>query len=940
MPEKNITVFISYATEDYDTAKKLYDDLKQHGIVPWLDRENLLAGQNWRNEIPRVIRECDYFLLLISQHSVSRRGYIQKEQKIALDILDESSLDDIFIIPARLDQTELRHEKLKNLHWADLSDYDAEFEKLLKIFQPHSHAPATNAPQRRSSPQNQTVITDIDLPPTDADLFGRDRELEMLDSLWSNPQKNIAVLVARGGEGKTALVNKWLSRMALENFKGAHRVFGWSFYSQGAGEDKQASADRFIDAALRWFRDPHPNEGDAVAKGKRLGGYIQQQKTLLILDGLEPLQHPPGAQEGLLKDTGLKALLRSLAVQNPGLCLITTRLWTDDLKSFLGTTVEKIDLSSLAPEEGAALLKYLGVDGTEKERKKASEEFDGHALALTLLGTYLSTVCGGDVRKKDTIECLMTEEDRHGCHARRMMESYEKWMQDSEKGRRELNILRILGLFDRPAESGAIKALLEKPEIEGLTDELQDISEVQWQFALKNLRELRLIYDLTPGPSPKGEGSKFPLPREGGQGVRLDCHPLIREHFAEKLRKTSQDAWKQAHSRLYEYYKNLPEKEYPDTLEEMEPLFAAVAHGCMAGRYQETHDNILVMRIERINEYFIVNKLGAFGSYLSALSAFFEKTWSKPTTELYETNKYLLLNKSSICLQALGRLREALQVMQTSSEATINQGNLKDFAKEYINISDLLLFIGDISQSVLYARKSVFYANICEDGFTREVSLAKLADALHHTNEISQSLHIFKEAEIMQKERLPKYSYLFSVRGFKYCDLLINQGNFREVINRAEQLFKIGNRDNVLLEMALGNLYIGKTYLLQAQEQGSKDFTQAEAYLHQAVDGLVKARQQQYFPLGYLARAALFRIKKEFANAHADLDEVFEIADRGEMKLHLTDYHLESCRLCLAENKPEDAKKHLAAAKELIEKTGYHRRDKEAAELAGMLSEP
>ncbi|MGE0087150.1 MAG: TIR domain-containing protein [Desulfococcaceae bacterium] len=974
MPAENISVFISYATEDYDIAKRLYDDLKQYGITPWLDRENLLVGQNWRQEIPRVIREHDYFLLLISENSVSRRGYIQKEQKIALDVLDEFPDGDIFIIPVRIDGTEPLDERLRDLHWTDLlSDYNAGLNNILKVFENHdpsrSHAPRGNATgtlrvpysgtsgRRASEPafprgaweRDKTVIADTSsLPPTSADLFGRDRELKMLDSLWISPQKNIAVLVAWGGVGKTSLVNKWLSLMAAENFKGAERVFGWSFYSQGAGEGKQASADRFIDAALRWFRDPHPNEGDASAKGKRLAEFIHRHKTLLILDGLEPLQHPPGPEEGRLKDTGLKALLRSLAVQNSGLCVITTRLWVDDLKSSLGTSVEKMELSHLAPEDGAALLKHLGVDGTERELKKASEEFDGHALALTLLGTYLSTVCGGDVRQKDTIECLMTEEDRHGSHARRMMESYEKWMQTSEKGRRELNILRIMGLFDRPAESGAVAALLKEPEIRGLTDSLlqadlpekngffqklfprknKRISETEfwqkWQYAIQNLRDLRLI-----------------LEKDKDRPDSLDCHPLIREHFAEKLRNADPDAWKQAHSRLYEYYKNLPEKELPDTLEEMEPLFAAVAHGCMAGRHQEAHDDVWFDRIRRKNEYYIVNQLGAFGSFLATLSNFFDKTWDKPTKNLKEDDIAVVLNGAGAGLRALGRLREAAQPIHAGMEASVKQEDWKGAAQDAGNLSELWLTIGDVAQAVSYARQSLEFADKSGDDPTRMFYRNGLANMLHQANHISESQRLFEESEAIQKQIQPQYPFLYSLQGFQYCDLLLTQGKYGEVLERASETIKIGIRNNWLLDIALDHLSLGKARLLQTQEQGSNDFTQADAYLHQAVDGLVKAGTQDYLPRGYLARAALYRIKKQFANAHADLDEAFEIADRSEMKLYLTDYHLESCRLCLAENNPDRAKEHLAAAKELIAQTGYHRRDKEAEELAGaLLSEP
>ncbi|MDQ1350287.1 MAG: hypothetical protein QG657_588 [Acidobacteriota bacterium] len=58
-----------------------------------------------------------------------------------------------------------------------------------------------------------------------------------------------------------------------------------------------------------------------------------------------------------------------------------------------------------------------------------------------------------------------------------------------------------------------------------------------------------------------------------------------------------------------------------------------------------------------------------------------------------------------------------------------------------------------------------------------------------------------------------------------------------------------------------------------------------------------------------------------------------EIAETGEMKLHLCDYHLEAGRLCSAEGKKTEAAEHVHIAAELIEKTGYYRRKKELSLL-------
>jgi hypothetical protein len=478
--------------------------------------------------------------------------------------------------------------------------------------------------------------------------------------------------------GKTALVNSWLSNMRRDNFRGAERVFGWSFYSQGASEDKQASADQFIAAALRWFDDPEPDGGSPWEKGGRLAEYVRKQRTLLILDGLEPLQHPFREQEGKIKDPGLQSLVRELANSNPGLCIITTRLLVDDLKDFPGT-VETIALEHLPDEAGMELLKYLGVKGTDDEIKQAVHDFDSHALALMLLGNYLLIVYNGDVQKRDRIAAL-TKDRKYGGHAIQVMESYEIQFKDQP----ELDVLRIMGLFDRPAEGSAIDVLRTDPPIKGLTSHLKDVSHEDWQFVLNNLRKAVLLAK---------EDQAMP--------DTLDCHPLIREHFGEKLKKHNPEAWKEAHSRLYEYYKDQA-TEYPDKIEEMMPLYAAVAHGCQASKYQEALDEVYLPRILRGNEHFSWKKLGAFGADLVAMSGFFDEPWSQLAAELTEADKSFVLGQSGLYLRALGRLAEAAQPMQTGLEAVIEEEDWKNAARAAENLSEISITLGDLAQALEY----------------------------------------------------------------------------------------------------------------------------------------------------------------------------------------------------------------------------------------------
>ena len=179
----------------------------------------------------------------------------------------------------------------------------------------------TRKPPKRLAPKKISVAR---LPVTGSDVFGREEDIAFLDRAWANKDVNVVTIVAWAGVGKSTLVNHWLRRMAAEHYRSAELVFGWSFYRQGTSGDT-SSADEFLDAALTWFGDPDPRIGTAWEKGERLAKLVAHRRTLLVLDGLEPLQNPPGPQEGRLREPSLQALLRELAAFNTGLCVITTR---------------------------------------------------------------------------------------------------------------------------------------------------------------------------------------------------------------------------------------------------------------------------------------------------------------------------------------------------------------------------------------------------------------------------------------------------------------------------------------------------------------------------------------------------------------------------------------------------------------------------------------
>src|SRR5262249_49794806 len=286
----------------------------------------------------------------------------------------------------------------------------------------------------------------------------------------------------------STLVNHWLQGMAAENYRSAELIFGWSFYRQGT-TGKTSSADEVIDAALSWFGDPDPRVGTAWEKGERLAKLVAHRRTLLVLDGLEPIQNPPGPQEGRLREPSLQALLRELAAFNRGLCVITTRTAVADIADHERSSALRRDLEQLSSDAGAKLLQALGVKGDEAELRSASDEFRGHCLALTLLGGYLTDAYNGDIYFRKEVSARLADDVRQGTHARKVMESYQTWFGEGP----ELAILRMLGLFDRPVDEKAIVALLKLPAIRDLTESLVNLSPIERRMILARLRREKLL---------------------------------------------------------------------------------------------------------------------------------------------------------------------------------------------------------------------------------------------------------------------------------------------------------------------------------------------------------------------------------------------------------------------------------------------------------------
>jgi len=253
------------------------------------------------------------------------------------------------------------------------------------------------------------------------------------------------------------------------------------------------------------------------------------------------------------------------------------------------------------------------------------------------------------------------------------------------------------------------------------------------------------------------------------------------------------------------------------------------------------------------------------------------------------------------------------------------------------------------------------------------VNRSALADALHQAGRWDESAEAFREAEALQAVRQPQYHWLFSLGGYRYCDLLLSGGEpgdgsvpgdfaaapetarrFREVCKevreRAEQTLEwVTTAAKDVLSAALDHLSLGRAHLGLALtaprpaapgEEAEGDFAKAAEHLDHAVEALLRAGQEDYLPRSLLARAALGRLRGDLPAAEADLSEALEIAERGSMRLLECDTHLERARLCLQRGDRDGLERHVARARRLVEETGYGRRRREVEWLERQPSPP
>jgi hypothetical protein len=174
------TVFLSYATQDRPAARALQQALSSFDLEVWLDESELGGGEAWDQKIRQQIRECQFFMPVVSAQTEARvEGYFRREWRLAVERSLDMADDHLFLLPVVIDgtdQTKARvPEKFLAVQWLRLPEGRSTpaLEALCRRIT--SGQPAATAPTRKAAAKAKKAAarTVPDFPPFPAQTLGQ-----------------------------------------------------------------------------------------------------------------------------------------------------------------------------------------------------------------------------------------------------------------------------------------------------------------------------------------------------------------------------------------------------------------------------------------------------------------------------------------------------------------------------------------------------------------------------------------------------------------------------------------------------------------------------------------------------------------------------------------------------------------------------------------------
>ncbi|MFH0775098.1 MAG: tetratricopeptide repeat protein [bacterium] len=701
--------------------------------------------------------------------------------------------------------------------------------------------------------------------------MGRVEMLSTITQWYKDPKVRIGALIGWGGVGKSALVRKWYdSFLECINHVDACSVtdtalhidgiFWWGFY-------RSAYLEAFLNALLRYVSQGEIDPGtmkSSYEKVDKIKGYLQQSSYLIILDGLEQMQKGESGEEfGRMEHYELTELLHYLADADiSSFCLITTRYPLKNLEEWNESSYKRLELIDLSIPDSLAMLKKRGTKGDDEDIKEIVARYKGHALSLTSLAGYLKRYHNGDIKQASDIEFIFGDKERFK-DMNRLLQRYSEKMSEAE-----LCFLNIFSLFRKEVTEKEFSGVFQHNI--GFNDVLVNMNELSFKDLLNGLVEWRLIsFDETKSS--------------------YTTHPLTKSYFESAFNEKDK---KLCHKRIYHYFgEYAPEK--PETLEEMQPLFEQVYHGCFAGLYDEVFNNVYLEKIHRRKEHFIIYKLGAWETDLSLVEIFFPKgEISKMPLVSKKSDQSLLLNEAGRALLCTGRPKEAEEPFLTGVKMFIEAKDWKNASAGYQNLADLQFRTGRLKKAIETTRSALTMAERAEYNEYIRDSKTRLAWILHLLGNTEEAEKEFIEAD--ELEGRISGDRLYGLIGVWYADFFISIKRIDEALELTQKNLEICQKNN-------WTAYISRCHrTLSAIKRIKGNHQKAEAHLQEALE-LARRVGMPYLEIEALLESGRLHLDMErYADAISEANQVLKLCARTGFKLYEPDAELILARAYLS----------------------------------------
>jgi tetratricopeptide (TPR) repeat protein len=734
-----------------------------------------------------------------------------------------------------------------------------------------------------------------------AEWVGREDLLEALNEDWLGLQRFVTGLIGFGGEGKSSLARRWVDNLLQDpSLPQPDGVFWWGFYEKN-------NVDEFFEAALTFIVggiDPRQLPSTKM-KAQVIQAMLGGGRYLFILDGLEVLQHQDGDDYGLLFNNDLREFLSYIAAgEHKSFCLINSRAPLLDLIEY--TTYSHRDLDRLSAKEGRALLQKVGVKGSDAALDRVVADWDGYALVLSLLGTYLADLYEGDVKHIDDIPPPTTDEPRYE-RVRRVLRQYDKHLTEAERA-----FLMIFSVLRLPVQESAFAQVFRtEMDTDDLNRALVVLDDAAFSAMVKRLLNYRIL-------------------RHNSETGYYTTHPLIRAYYLTLLRADNPIQFQAVHSKIAYYYLStatcIP---YNSTLDELAPLIEAVHHACQSGANDEAY-LIWRERIDKAERFVLLNQLGAYETALRMAMEFFPKGDISQEPQVKDiTSKRIILNIVGFCLKSLGRLSEAIPFYERGNTLEMIEEDWRNASITCYNLAELHGYRGELNVSANAAKKALYFAGIAQNLDATIFALSRQAWIASQRGEVEAADEGFRQAERLERINT-QHRYLFGLRGVLHAEHLYRTGNVTYA-RKITQANIVGCEAKGLVSLiskchlVLGNL---NAHVMQHDD--------AQKHYNEAVKIARSISERSVLIEALLARGR-WAARYGEVEAASDLDEALNYALAGGYGIYAADVRVALAWMHQSASKPSAARAEAEQAKRMSAEMGYHWGQVDAAEVLAAL---